>query len=247
MLAQENLFHTQELRDTSVQVCRHISVGGSPVMHVIRGGSGNWIFLCSRDHGEDALEGIALPLQMMIEADPSLHEVSTLAPHDFASRSALGQPWEFGDQLSLEIPECIKKYGWFVALVGDDTRANPEYFSYTIGMPTTQGHPELLLLGQSPEMGPRILNTLGARIAKGHRIAPETGPETIIGTSSIRCKNLHPTWYRDFLGYALWYHGDENFPVMQVFCADENGRFPWESDCNPLVTRLQPDLSLPKQ
>ncbi len=245
MLAQTAVFPLHQLQDTSARVCHHIAQQDQPVLHVIRGGDGSWIFLCGRDHAADHHEGIALPLKEMIKNDPSLNAISGLAPHDYAERPTADEPWTQGDQLALEIPTCIEEHGWFIALVGDESSIVPKHFAYTIGMPTTQNHPELIMLGLSPDAMPTMLNTLGARIAKGQLFSSVLA--TPIQGLTCQAKPVHPTWYRDYLGYGLWYHGDENFEVMQVFWPDNEGRYPWNADCDPEVIGMQPNLSLAKQ
>tara|TARA_R110002073_G_scaffold323204_2_gene500407 strand:- start:72571 stop:73314 length:744 start_codon:yes stop_codon:yes gene_type:complete len=247
MLAQTALFHLHELRDTTVRVCNHITQDEDPVLHVIRGADGSWVFLCGRDHNSDHHEGRSLPLKELVKIDPSLNAVSALAPHDYAQRPAAGEPWVQGDQLAIEIPACIKEHGWFVALVGDESFGVPRYFAYTIGMPTTQAHPELIMIGQQTETMANALNTLGAQIAKGATIEPGADLASPIDGLVCQAKPVHVTWFRDYLGYGLWFHGSEDFEILQVFWADSEGRFPWDPNCDPEVAKQQPDLSLPKQ
>ncbi len=246
MLAQTALFHLHELRDTTVRVCRHITQDEDPVLHVIRAADGSWMFLCGRDHRQDHHEGQALPLKEMVKIDPSLNAISALAPHDYAERPAADEPWVQGDQLALEIPACIEQHGWFVALVSDENISAPTCFAYTIGMPVTQSHCELLMIGQPSETVAKALNTLGDRISNGARLEPNTNLVPISGLS-LHAKPVHPTWYRDYLGYGLWYHGSEDFDILQIYWADAEGRFPWDPGCDPEVVRQQPDLSRPKQ
>lgn len=246
MLAQTALFHLHELRDTTVRACNHVAQNEDPVLHVIRGADGSWVFLCGRDHNTDHHEGRALPLKDIVKSDPSLNAVSALAPHDYAERPAADEPWVQGDQLAIEIPACIEEHGWFIALVGDESSGVPKHFAYTIGMPTTQSHPELIMIGQSPQTMATALNSLGDSIAKGATLEPDNELGEMPGLK-IQAKIVHATWYRDYLGYGLWYHGSEDFEILQVYWADDAGRFPWDADCDPEAAKLQPDLSLPKQ
>lgn len=247
MLAQTALFHLHELRDTTVRACNHVAAEDDPVLHVIRGADGSWMFLCGRDHEDDYHESPALPLKDLVKTDPTLNAISALAPHDFAERPAPDEPWVQGDQLAVEIPACIKEHGWFIALVGDESLGVPRYFAYTIGLPTTQTHPELIMLGLQTETMARAINGLGESILKGYEVEPDVDLGSSVAGLTCVAKAVHPTWYRDYLGYGLWYHGGEDFEILQVFWADSQGRFPWHTDCDPEIIKLQPDLSLPKQ
>ncbi|MCP4449702.1 MAG: DUF4262 domain-containing protein [Myxococcales bacterium] len=247
MFAQSALFHLHEIRDTTVRVCSHVAKDSSPVLHVIRGADGSWVFLCGRDHLRDHHEGTPIPLKELISRDPTLNAVAALAPHDFAERQDADEPWVQGDQLALEIPTCIEEHGWFVALVGNEPNTVPRYFAYTIGLPTTQAHPELIMLGQTGEVMPQVINTLGKRISEGLTMEPGTNLNGLLAGLRCECKPVHPTWFREYLGYGLWYHGSDDFEILQVFWADSEGRFPWDPQCDPDVARSQPDLSLPKQ
>ncbi len=247
MHAQTALFHLHQLRDTSVRVCKHVAQKNHPVLHVIRDAQGTWIFLCGRGHRNDHHEGISIPLKELIKKDVTLNAVSALAPHDFAERPAADQPWTMGDQLAIEIPETIEEHGWFVALVNDESTTPTTYFAYTIGLEQTQDHPELIMVGNSPDMLPSLINEVGNRIKRGDLLRDGSEISELIAGSVCISKSMHSTWYRDYLGYGLWYHGHENFEVMQIFWPDDKGRFPWELDCDPAVVRAQPDLSMPKQ
>lgn len=247
MLAQTALFHLHQLQSTSVRVCQHIAEENHPILHVIRDGKGTWIFLCGKGHRHDHHEGIALPLKELVKQDVTLNAVSALAPHDFAERPAPDQPWTMGDQLALEIPETIEEHGWFVALVNDESNTPTTYFAYSIGIEKTQDHPELIMLGQSPDIMPQIINDVGTRIKRGELLRDGSKLPGLMPGALCECKTMHSTWYRDYLGYGLWYHGNENFEVIQVFWPDSKGLYPWDPDCDPDVIRAQPDLSMAKQ
>ena len=46
--------------------------------------------------------------------------------------------------------------------------------------------------------------------------------------------------YREHVGYALWFNGGYNFPLLQVLWPDKRGRFPGDSDTDAGIARVQP-------
>ena len=92
-----------------------------------------------------------------------------------------------------------------------------------------------------------MVNELGNRIRRGETLIEAAKIENLLAGKVCVSKAMHPTWYRDYLGYGLWYHGSEDFRVMQIFWPDDEGRYPWDTDCNAVVVKAQPDLSMPKQ
>lgn len=247
MLSQQPAFYLQQLQETTVRVCSHVLDGSKPILQVIRSAAGDWHFLCGADHEHDYHEGPPMSLEEMIKRDVSLNQVAALEPHDFAERSSQEADWQFGDQLALEIPAVIKKHGWFVANVHDESSTPATYFAYSIGMPTTMKHPELIMLGHSNNLMAKAINDLGAQIRDGSPCPLNTEIYGILSKGGLVCKPMHVTWYRDYLGYGLWFHGDEIFAVLQAFWPDANGLYPWDEGCDPVAATAQPDLSLPKQ
>src|SRR5262249_27054314 len=139
----------------------------------------------------------------------------------------------------------IRRHGWMIDYViscavaggeGDDINGPP--FAYTVGL-FGMGHPELLILGVSPDTAAGVLNTLGGRIQAGevllpgvlitfdewlHRIIPEEVPnpgEIVLAANR---------YYERPAAHSV--------PVLQLSYDDTDGRFPWEPGY--AAPRMQP-------
>jgi hypothetical protein len=160
---------------------------------------------------------------------------------------AIEQAWL--DQMDAQLTQAIRRYGWWIQYVGGGDCANPECgcspddsppFAYTIGL-FGMNHPELLILGVSPQRALTVLNDLGERIRQG---------ETFIAGQAIDVSGVdHPLvaenvpnpgdivfWANDF------YQRPPEFsvPVLQLAYADDQGRYPWDEGCNVALTQPRP-------
>jgi hypothetical protein len=132
----------------------------------------------------------------------------------------------------------VRKHGWFIQYVGgslcdrpgccDDDDDDGPAFAYTIGLFGLR-HPELLILGVSPQTAAGVLNDLGQRVKAGqtllpgslvtftrwpHRIVPEEvpNPQEIV------------LWANSYYGLPE----GASVPVLQLSYDDTEGRFPWQ-------------------
>lgn len=152
------------------------------------------------------------------------------------------------DQQDAHVAAMVREHGWFIQYVGGATCGAPGCecgndgdsiaFAYTVGL-FGLGHPELLMLGITPDIAGGVLNDLGRRVKKGatllpgrlitfpkwpHRIVPEEvpNPEEIVYTAN--------RFYRMASGSSV--------PALQLSYDDSAGRFPWEPD--HLAPTMQP-------
>jgi len=55
-------------------------------------------------------------------------------------------------------------------------------------------------------------------------------------------KSVREIWYDVTVKHARWFYGGSNFPLLQLYWPDRNGKFPWDPKCQPEVRALQPML-----
>ena len=98
-------------------------------------------------------------------------------------------------------------------------------WSYTIGIFDTCGKPEIIAVGLLPETGHFALNEAaklsraGVDLAKGrHR--------SLIGEVDCEFRVVDRKWIAQLMGWARWYYGDADFPVLQAVYPDLENRFP---------------------
>jgi hypothetical protein len=117
----------------------------------------------------------------------------------------------------------VERYGWHVQMVVGDPLHPP--WTYTIGLWTSFGHPELAMFGIDGNQATLLLNLMAERVAKGERFAPGASDGGVLSDHQVRLASVRPEWYAPYFGMAIdWYQ--EEFPILQVLLPDRRGRFP---------------------
>ena len=222
-----------------VILCPHVR-DGAPILYVCRDEDGAWQFLCGADHGEDEPPAL-VGLSHVVEQDPTVNEVASLCSNHRAEREAVGAPWEITDEGEEFIHEAIAEHGWAVEMIpAGDSPEEPE-FAYTIGLHRSFGHPELLLVGLPPEVSHEILNLCGDRVSAGESFVDGARVGEVLEGMDVQFREVCArASFEEYVGYALWYYGDESFRLMQLMWPDAEGRFPGEPGAEGDFARRQP-------
>jgi len=150
----------------------------------------------------------------------------------------------------------IRMYGMVITAVGSGGCSEPgcdgehpmtQPWSYTIGR-VEAGEPELVTYGLSVETAHKLLTFVNGRSRCGDPI-PLALPVVFAGRD-IRLDRIPPWWVASAdnpMGrWFAYYHGTgrlaTNPDVLQVVWADEDGLFPDDTGCDPLVRLTQPIL-----
>ena len=144
--------------------------------------------------------------------------------------------------------EIIEKCGWHVMNVAPRTGSGDkeEWFSYSTGLYFRFRQPEIILFGLDSSTSTRILNEIGNQMKKGQAFRPEIDHDEIFANNvSCQFKPVHPSQYREYVGFSIWFYETPDFPLWQCFWPDRHGIYPWQQGCNRDVSQLQPILSLP--
>ncbi|TKB45849.1 hypothetical protein [Thalassotalea mangrovi] len=80
-----------------VYVCPHVFNQESPVFVCVRDPDGDWQFFCHDEECPENSEPHLIGVGHLTEADPSINELTTLAPNTFAERQSPEEPWLFGE------------------------------------------------------------------------------------------------------------------------------------------------------
>jgi MbtH protein len=135
----------------------------------------------------------------------------------------------------------IEKHGWHLLMVSGDGTSS---FLYTIGLWKTYKHPEILLF--VPSQDPRGLEApfraMVQRVVAGEKLkSGETYPK-VFKERSGAIREVHHRWYPSFLGTAGAVYGNFDFPAVQLYWPDREGRFPWQGGFDPELFPAQPVL-----
>ncbi len=113
-------------------------------------------------------------------------------------------------------------------------------FAYSIGLFHNYGHPEILMFGLSHELMQIIINSIAESASRDERVIPNVRDPSILKDVDCEFRTVHVSHYRDLFGYARWVYQGEDFPALQCFWPDKQGRFPWDDGCSAEVRVLQP-------
>jgi Domain of unknown function (DUF4262)/Domain of unknown function (DUF4265) len=117
----------------------------------------------------------------------------------------------------------VERYGWHLQMVVGDPLHPP--WTYTIGLFTSFGHPELAMFGIGGNQATLLLNLMAERVQRGDRFVPGATDDGVLTEHQVRIAAVRPEWYAPYFGMAIDWYLDE-FPILQVVLPDRHGRFP---------------------
>jgi Domain of unknown function (DUF4262) len=134
----------------------------------------------------------------------------------------------------------VNTHGWHVMKIMP--KADDPGWAFTIGLFRTFSQPEIVIFGLESGAMHAILNSVG-ELMRGGTVLSD-GSETTEVLERYRCmfRNVDRFWYRYALGYATWFYGGSEFPVLQLLWPDKLQRYPWESAFETSLLKHQPLL-----
>ena len=115
-----------------------------------------------------------------------------------------------------------------ISVAGDDRSLG---WTYSTRLFDTYGQPEIILTGFPVGLAQFIVNEVGRGYHDGKRIEIDQRTEGFIGNNiDVIYKPVAKVWLNRLMLRALWYYGNDDFPVLQCICPDFQNRFPWEED-----------------
>jgi hypothetical protein len=134
----------------------------------------------------------------------------------------------------------IEEFGWHVINVLEDDKGPG--FGYSIGLFKTFGHPEILIVGLKRDLMHSIINNIGESIRKGTIFTPQTFHSNLIVGFDCYFTEVKPEFYEQYVGQALWYYENSNFPLIQCIYPTVKGIYPWQEAWPETITDIQPIL-----
>ena len=134
----------------------------------------------------------------------------------------------------------VAEYGWHVVKVLEDS--DSPGWAYSIGLHRNFSHPEIIVFGQDVDLMHSIINSIGKDVRSGKQFQVDGKYADLIEDYLCTVRNVHPVWYEFFTGYATWFYDGVDYPVLQCFWPDFDGRYPWEENFNQDLLRAQPLL-----
>jgi hypothetical protein len=143
------------------------------------------------------------------------------------------------DQEDARLAQLIRAHRWVVQYVGDGEEPDEPAFGYTIGL-FGLGHPELVVVGGTPERADAILDRVAGLVVGGRDLV---AGELLTGTDGAgplvveECPNPGEV----LLGANRFYQRPPEYSVaaFQLTWCHDDGLFPWDAGygCGP---RCQP-------
>ncbi len=117
----------------------------------------------------------------------------------------------------------MASHGWHVAgILPDPGRLG---WTYTIGLATTTGHPDLVVSGLDPNTAAVLLNDLGDAIRQGLVLRPDDRLPGYLADVDIEIRPVLPRWVPAHFGRALDWYGAAP-AMLAVALPDRANRFP---------------------
>ena len=103
--------------------------------------------------------------------------------------------------------------------------------------------PEILVVGLDfPEMF-GMINQIGELVRAGKRFEHLDESGDVLDGFNVAFRRFEPRYHREFVGYALWFYGEGDLPLLQCVWPDAKHRYPWHPDFPPSLVTRQPCLS----
>jgi len=134
----------------------------------------------------------------------------------------------------------VDKYGLHVMKVMPEKKAPG--WAYSIGIHRTQQQPEIIIFGLRGETMQQLINNTAEQMRSGMTYQDDTEDDELLQGYTCVFKSVREIWYDVTVGHARWFYGGSNFPLLQLYWPDRNGKYPWDPKCQPEVKALQPML-----
>ncbi len=115
-------------------------------------------------------------------------------------------------------------------------------WSYTVGLYELLHQPEIVVIGLKENLAHFVLNEVARRQKSGIRFTEGHRESDLIENADCEFRIVEKRWLPQIMGYAIWFHGDDNFPVMQCVYPDLRNHFPWETNFDSSWRSRQPQL-----
>ena len=141
-----------------------------------------------------------------------------------------------------DVVKTIQKHGFFFTYVSDDGQSSSDSFSFTTGLWKTLNFPEIITFGLPREACAALFPDVFDQINHGINL-PFDQPLSHMGNLPIVLSPGRREANNAYLLTANWFYETDDFPVIQLFWPDPEGRFPWESQFDQRFADHQPDMT----
>jgi hypothetical protein len=146
------------------------------------------------------------------------------------------------DKVDRKVLDDIAREGWAAISVFPTTASPGHYFTYTVGLGEHHHHPDLIVVGMTPEVSHGVLNAAYQAIQGGTRFEPDTySTEVLVGLRVAVLEVLEPL---GALPMSMCQHLFGRVSGLQLVWPDTEDRFPWDDDFEERFRDRQPRLGI---
>jgi Domain of unknown function (DUF4262) len=131
--------------------------------------------------------------------------------------------------------------GIHIEIVKPEKKGSPAW-AYSIGLQKTMQQPDIIIFGLRPVTMQQLIGNAAERMREGVAYDDGLEDEELLQGYTCVFKSVREIWYDVTVKHARWFYGGSNFPLLQLYWPDRNGKFPWDPKCQPEVRSLQPLL-----
>jgi hypothetical protein len=156
-----------------------------------------------------------------------------------AERVAPSRTTDKGDR---KLIDDIESFGVHILHIFDPEGVDPEY-SYSVGLWHTQNHPEVLIYGLKSDLRQSVINYIKNEIKLGGSFRDGESAEGVLQGFTVYFQALPLHHYKKHLGWAKWFYGGNDFPVVQMLWPTTSGVYPWDETASESLLAMQPVLT----
>lgn len=132
------------------------------------------------------------------------------------------------DEQELNVVSIVERYGWSVTNIREQDGAPG--WSFTIGLFENFAHPEVTIFGMSSDSRQSILNWIGQNVRNGQPFTSGVEHDWVLEDRKCWSRDVQKLWYRDLFGWAIWFYGGTEFPVVQCLWPARDRTYPWQEE-----------------
>lgn len=131
------------------------------------------------------------------------------------------------DEQERNVLQQIECHDWSITDIREED-GKPGW-AFTIGLFEKFNHPEITIFGLKPESRISILNWIGQNVRGGVSFVADKEHDWVLEGHGCWSRNVQKLWYGDLFGWAIWFYGGSDFPVVQCLWPATDGSFPWQA------------------
>jgi hypothetical protein len=141
------------------------------------------------------------------------------------------------EELRAQVVRNVETYGVHIQAVFGD--AKTPSFAYSVGLWRRNQHPEIVLVGLSPQDMHGVLNDVANVVRAGEPLVPGQRYSQFFEGFDTIFRPVKPRHREQRLKAANWFNAPAEYPALQMVWPDPSGVFPWEAGYDVAMRRIQ--------